>query len=66
MKNQTRQPEVWLIAYRMSEKWVTRVRAPILVSELHKNKENHAREQYSEGPWLPATALGAGSLSGLV
>lgn len=38
MKNQTRQPEVWLIAYRMSEKWVTRARGLILVSELQKTK----------------------------
>lgn len=38
MKNQTRQPEVWLIAYRMSEKWVTRVGGLIFVSELQKTK----------------------------
>lgn len=42
MRNQTRQPEVWLIAYRMSEKWVTRVGGLILVSELQKNKRTHA------------------------
>lgn len=38
MRNQTRQPEVWLIAYRMSEKWVTHVGGLILVSELRKTK----------------------------
>lgn len=49
MKNQTRQPEVWLIAYRMSEKWVTRVRALILVSELQKTK---GLMQYIQGQRL--------------
>lgn len=38
MKIQSRQTEVWLSAYRMSEKWVTRVGGLILVSELKKTE----------------------------
>lgn len=49
MKNQTRQPEVWLIAYRMSEKWVTRVGALIFVSDSQKNKRIHAVHSVHRG-----------------
>lgn len=69
MKNQTRQPEVWLIAYRMSEKWVTRVGGLILVSELQKTKGSMLTTVYT-GTVTPSVlmqiALGAGSIGSLV
>lgn len=54
MKNLRRQPEVWLIAYRMSEKWVTRVGRLIPVSELEKTKGFMYATVYTGGVTLAA------------
>lgn len=52
MKNQRRQREVWLIAYRISEKWVTRVGGLILVFELEKTKGYMLATVYTGGVTL--------------
>lgn len=68
MKNQTRQPEVCLIAYRMSEKWVTCGRTDLYVWVTENNGIHTCHRTHRDCDCLSADglALGAGSSGGLV
>lgn len=57
---------MWLIAYRMSEKWVTRVGALIFVSDSQKNKRIHAVHSVHGGRDSLSADDGGGSIGGLV